>query len=104
MPYLATECLVLRLSSVYVAGFGGSSTGNLRYALILDWESCLHAGTAAKGQAAKKKGTTLPLTAFLKPEVTSWADDDPENDVCGFCPSLHPVLLQLAPCCKSIQV
>lgn len=38
------------------------------------------AAAATKASSGKKKGTTLHLTSFLKPEVTSWADDDPEND------------------------
>lgn len=37
-------------------------------------------GSAAKGGPPKKKGTTLPLTSFLKPEMSSWADDDPESE------------------------
>ena len=38
-------------------------------------------GVGGRGGASKKKGaTTLHITEFLKPEISSWADDDPDND------------------------
>ena len=29
----------------------------------------------------KKKGTTVPLTTFLRPEASDWADEDPDNEI-----------------------
>lgn len=28
----------------------------------------------------KGKGTTVPLTTFLRPEASDWADEDPDNE------------------------
>lgn len=44
------------------------------------WKLAAAGATALKGLAGKKKGTTLPLTTFLKPEMSNWADDDPESE------------------------
>ena len=56
---------------------GGSSI--LKVVLVV-LDALFFAGMAEAKSHGKKKGTTVPLNTFLRPETSDWADEDVENE------------------------